>query len=307
MRILVTGGAGFIGSATVDTLLAAGHDVVVLDDLSTGDRANLDARVQLIVADIADGESLRAAFDGQRFDAVVHFAAKTKVVESMERPDLYRRVLVGGTKNVLRLARATGATSFVNISTGGAMYGETPRAATEGTPAAPASPYGQFKLLAEDLASMSASLRVVTLRLANVYGPRQRSDLEGGVISIFLDRWIAGAPVTVFGDGGAERDYIYVDDVAEAVGNALRATVSGIFNIGTGRAVSVNELIALLSAQLGAPAGVSYVPPRPGELRRAVLDAAKAERVGLLPRTTPLEDGLALTIDAVRAAQTVRV
>jgi UDP-glucose 4-epimerase len=301
MRVLVTGGAGFVGSHVVDALLRAGHQPLALDDLSTGSTSNLPAGVPLFMADIADGDAVERAIDGQRFDAVVHCAAKTKVVESVERPDLYRRVLVTGTKNVIRAANTAGAQAFVNISTGGAMYGETATRATEGTPPVPASPYGTFKLMAEDFVAMTPRMRAVTLRLANVYGPRQRGDLEGGVVSIFLDRWLRNSGLTVFGDGTAERDYVFVSDCANAVINALRLPVRGIFNIGTGIATSVNRLIEELSAILGPAPSLTYARARPGEVQRSVLDAGKAARAGLLPVTTALRAGLLTTIAAMPA------
>jgi UDP-glucose 4-epimerase len=301
MRVLVTGGAGFVGSHVVDALLQAGHQPIALDDLSTGSTSNLPAGVPLLMADIADRDAVERATGDQRFDAVVHCAAKTKVVDSVERPDLYRRVLVIGTKNVIRMANMAGAQAFVNISTGGAMYGETATRATEGTPPIPASPYGAFKLMAEDFVAMTPRMRAVTLRLANVYGPRQRGDLEGGVVSIFLDRWLRSSGLTVFGDGTAERDYVFVSDCANAVINALRLPVHGIFNIGTGVATSVNRLIEELSAILGPAPSLIYETARPGEVQRSVLDAGKAARAGLLPVTTALRAGLLRTIAATRA------
>jgi UDP-glucose 4-epimerase len=306
MRVLVTGGAGFVGSHVVERLVADGHDVIALDDLSTGSRDNLVANVPLLVADISDRDALAAACEGQRFDAVVHCAAKTKVVDSVANPELYRRVLVHGTKNVLALAKRSGAETFVNISTGGAMYGETPAKASEKTPPAPESPYGQFKLQAEDFVAMTPCVRTVTLRLANVYGPRQRSDLEGGVISIFVERWLRGEGVTVFGDGTAERDYVYVTDVADAVLSALRTSVTNVYNIGTGTVLSVNDLIASLGALLGAPREITYGPARAGELHRCCLDSTKAARDGLWSPTTPFEIGLARTVDAARASSPER-
>jgi UDP-glucose 4-epimerase len=209
LRVLVTGGAGFLGSHVVDALLARGDEVVVVDDLSTGDRANLDPRADLRVADVSDSAAFeRALAGGERIDAVVHCAAKTKVVESMEKEDLYERVIVEGTYNALELARH-GAKMFVNISTGGAIYGETPVCATEDDPIDPLSNYGRFKAKAERLVAASG-LRSVTLRLANIYGPRQRTDLEGGVIAIFVGCWKRGDPITLYGDGSYERDYVYV-------------------------------------------------------------------------------------------------
>jgi UDP-glucose 4-epimerase len=175
------------------------------------------------------------------------------------------------------------------------MYGETPTCASEGTPPRPVSPYGRFKLLAEDFVSMSAFMRTVTLRFANVYGPRQRADLEGGVVSIFLDRWLKGERITVFGDGSAERDYVYVTDCASAVVNALRLPAHGIFNIGTGVATSVNVLIGEMAELLGSRPSVDYAPARPGEVQRSCLNVTKAAEAGLLPSIITLREGLRLT------------
>jgi len=242
-RILVTGGAGFVGSTIADALRAGGDDVVVVDDLATGDSANVSAGIELVVADIADHDQLFAALAGRRFDAIVHCAAKTKVVESMSKPELYRRVIVQGTAQVLALATATGARRFVNFSSGGVAYGETPVCATEESPVAPISPYGVHKIAAEALVA-AARISSVTLRPANIYGPRQRTDLEGGVIAIFVGRWRSGQPLVVRGPGTAERDYVYVGDVADAVRAALERDVTGVYNIGTGVATSVNALVA---------------------------------------------------------------
>ena len=212
MRVLVTGGAGFLGSHVVDALLARGDDVMVVDDLSTGDRANVDRHADFAVADVADLSALQRGIGSRRIDAVVHCAAKTKVVESMTKKALYERVIVGGTRNVVQTSRRLGASIFVNISTGGAIYGETPACADETVPVDPQSNYGRFKATAEKLVE-SSDLRAVTLRLANIYGPRQRTDLEGGVIAIFIGCWKRGEPITLFGDGSYERDYVYIADV----------------------------------------------------------------------------------------------
>ncbi len=293
MRVLVTGGAGFIGSHIVDAFLARGDAVVVVDDLSTGSRDNLDARAELVVADIADAVALDIVRG--TLDAVAHFAAKTKVVESLEKLDLYRGVIVDGTANVLALAARRGASIFVNISSGGAGYGETPVCATEETPQTPAAPYGRFKVEAESLVAAAAP-RGVTLRLANVYGPRQRGDLEGGVVAIFQECWRARVPLTVYGDGTMERDYVHVRDVAEATLAAIDRPVAGAFNIGTGVATSVDALIAAMTEVLGPPPGVRHVAERSGEVRRSCLDASKAARARLWAPRTPLADGLRLTV-----------
>ena len=294
MRVLVTGGAGFIGSTIVDALRGRGDDVVVVDDISTGDRANLAPGIDLRVADVSDAKALHEALRGDRFDSVVHCASKTKVVESMEKPDLYRRVIIAGTRNLVILAEELRARMLVNISTGGAIYGETPACASEAVPVDPISNYGKFKAEAEQIVG-AAKVPNITLRLANVYGPRQRQDLEGGVIAIFIGQWRRGEKLVVFGDGTAQRDYIYVGDVADAVLASFAGTWNGIYNIGTGIATSVNDLIAALSEILGPPPGMTKAPERPGETQRSCVDASKAKREGLWQLRTSLLDGLRRT------------
>ena len=297
MRVLVTGGAGFIGSTIVDALRARGDDVVVVDDISTGDRANLAPGVALRVADVSNAKALREALRGETFDAVVHCASKTKVVESMEKPDLYRRVIVEGTRNVVRLGEELHARMLVNISTGGAIYGETPVCASEAVPVDPISNYGKFKAEAEQIVA-AAGIANITLRLANVYGPRQRQDLEGGVIAIFLGRWRRGEKLVVYGNGTAQRDYIYVGDVADAVLASFAGKWKGIYNIGSGVATSVNDLIAALTGILGPPPGVTKAPDRPGETQRSCVDASKAKSDGLWQLRTALIEGLRRTASA---------
>lgn len=298
MRVLVTGGAGFIGSHVVDALRARGDEVVVLDDLSTGDRANLDPAVRLIVADVSDREQVRDVLSGERFDAVVHAAAKTKVVESIQQPELYHRVIVNGTSNALDVAQQSGAKSFVNVNTGGALYGETPTCATEETPIEAPSPYGRYKAEAERLVSTTPGLRTVTFRLANIYGPRQRTDLEGGVIAIFAGCWKRGDPLTIYGDGTAERDYLYVSDAVTAILAGLDRDPTGWYNIGTGVATSVNELVAAMTALLGPPKAVIRAAAREGEIQRSCVDASKAAAEGLWRSAVPLADGLRRTVAA---------
>ena len=298
MRILVTGGAGFFGSHIVDALRARGDDVIVLDDLSTGDRANLDPAVPLVVADISDRERVRGMLAGELVDAVVHAAAKTKVVESISQPALYHRVIVDGTSNALDVAQMSGARSFVNISTGGALYGETPACATEESPVEAPSPYGRFKAEAERLVQSTPGIAAATLRFANIYGPRQRTDLEGGVVAIFAGCWKRGDPLTIYGDGTAERDYLYVGDAVTAILSALDRKATGSYNIGTGVATSVNELVGQLTGLLGPPAGVTRAAEREGEIQRSCLDSSKAARDGLWRSSVALADGLRRTVAA---------
>jgi UDP-glucose 4-epimerase len=294
LRVLVTGGAGFLGSHVVDALVARGDQVLVVDDLSTGDRSNLNASTDLRVADIAEGPALERALAGERVQAIVHCAAKTKVVESMEKEERYREVIVRGTDNVLDLARSIGATMFVNISTGGAIYGETPVCAAETMPTDPQSNYGRFKAQAERIVATSG-LPAVSLRLANIYGPRQRKDLEGGVVAIFIGCWKRGEPITIYGDGSYERDYVYVADVVQAVLAALSGKHTGTYNIGTGVPTSVNALVSAIGAILGPPPAVRKAPPRPAEVLRGCVDPEKAARDGLWRPTTSLAEGLRLT------------
>jgi UDP-glucose 4-epimerase len=185
----------------------------------------------------------------------------------------------------------------VNLSTGGAIYGETPRCADESRAVDPPSPYGRYKAEAEGLVAGSG-LRAVTLRLANVYGPRQRTDLEGGVIAIFIGAWQRHEPITIYGDGSAERDYVYVSDVCDAVVSALGGVYQGLYNVGTGDATSVNTLVELLTALLGPPASVVNAPAREVEIQRACVDNARAARDGLWRPRTSLAEGLRLTATA---------
>ncbi|HEV8669286.1 MAG TPA: NAD-dependent epimerase/dehydratase family protein [Candidatus Limnocylindria bacterium] len=294
MRVLVTGGAGFIGSTIVDALVARGDTVVAVDDLSTGSRANVATTVPLRVADVSDERRLRGALRGEPFDAIVHAASKTKVVESMEKPELYRRVIVDGTRNVARIADELGVRMLVNLSTGGAIYGETTDCAAEDTPVEPPSNYGKNKAEAEQIVAASR-VPSITLRLANVYGPRQRKDLEGGVVAIFLALWRSGEPLVVYGAGSAQRDYVFVADVVDAVLASVAGTWHGLYNIGTGVATSVNDLIAALSGILGRPQGITHTAARPAEIERSCVDASKAARDGLWQPRTTLVEGLRRT------------
>ena len=293
MRVLVTGGAGFLGSNVIDALVARGDLAIALDDLSTGDRANLAPDIPLRIADVSDQEALFKAVQGEGFDVVVHCAAKTKVVESMEKVEPYRRVIIEGTRNVVALAEDRHVQMLVNISTGGALYGETPTCAAEHAKTEPPSNYGKFKLAAEGIVA-GAEVPTITLRLANIYGPRQRTDLEGGVVAIFSGAWRRGDPLTVFGDGNDERDYVYVGDAVEAITTAFAGTWTGVFNIGTGVPTSVNALIKALTEVLGPAPSIRHAPERAGgvELDRSCLDASKAKRTGLWQPKTSLRDGL---------------
>ena len=294
MRAVVTGGAGFIGSHTVDALLARGDEVHVVDNLATGRRENLDAAAALHEQDIR--EPLDDLFAELRPEVVVHLAAQADVGTSVEQPRLDLEVNVLGTLNVLEAARPHGA-QLVFSSTGGAIYGECERPAREDDAREPVSPYGTSKLAAEEYLATWNRLHGashVALRFANVYGPRQLAKLEGGVVAIFSDRLRAGETVTIYGDGKQTRDYVYVGDVVAAVLAAI-GVAGGTYNVGTGKETSVVELFDAMSRVAGVDARAEHAPARPGEARRSVLDASRAEReLGWRPRFS-LEEGLRAT------------
>lgn len=291
MRVLVTGGAGFIGSHVVEALLAHGADVHVLDDLSKGQLTNLPDRVPLHVLDIASSP-LDGVFRDGSFDAVVHCAAQTNVMRSLAEPELDRRINVIGLERLLRASAAAATRRFVFISSGGAAYGETPVPASEDTPPHPDNPYGRHKVEGEAIVA-AAPMSTISLRLSNVYGARQRSDAEGGVISIFADRLAAGLPLEVYGDGLQERDFIQVSDVVEAILLALRVpAMTGVWNVGTGGATTVNEVASIMTAAFGGSAGIEHLPERQ-EVRRSCLDVGKLLRTGRWSPRIDLASGVA--------------
>jgi UDP-glucose 4-epimerase len=310
MRTLVTGGAGFIGSNLVDALLARGDEVVVVDDLSTGRRVNLEgalaAGAELAEIDIRDAAALTALATEKRPETVFHLAAQIDVRKSVEDPAFDAAINVGGTTNVLDAARAGGATRLVFVSTGGALYGEgadKQLPLDETAEIEPMSAYGQSKYAAEGYLGLYErlyGLSSVALRLGNVYGPRQDPLGEAGVIAIFCGLLDSGGRPTIFGDGTQTRDYIYVGDVVAAALAAAGSDVTGSINIGTGRETSVLELAEALGRLSGAENfEPEFAPARAGEVQRITLDAGRAEgKLGWRPGTS-LDQGLKLTLDAV--------
>jgi UDP-glucose 4-epimerase len=294
VRAAVTGGAGFIGSHVVDALLARGDEVHVVDSLATGRRENLDAAATLHERDVREG--LADLFAELEPELVVHLAAQADVGTSVERPLYDAEVNVLGTLQVLEAARPRGA-QVVFSSTGGAIYGECERPAREDDERRPLSPYGASKLAGEEYLGAWNRLhgsRHVVLRFGNVYGPRQLPKLEGGVVAIFMERLLAGERATIFGDGEQVRDFVYVGDVVEAV-LAAAGREGGVYNVGTGRGTSVNELFAACVRAAGVEADAEHAAPRPGDLRRSVLDVSRAEaELGWRARTA-LDDGLRAT------------
>jgi len=299
-RAVVTGGAGFIGSHVVDSLVRDGFEVLVVDDMSAGDATRLAPEAQLAKVDITDSAALTAAFDAFRPQAVFHLAAQASVTASVSDPGRDCIVNVLGTLNVVEAARQHGA-PLVFTSTGGAIYGEdVPLPTAEDQVALPLSPYGASKLAAESyVRSWSAAHGIpnAVMRLANIYGPRQTPHGEAGVVAIFSYRLWAGEPCTLFGHGTPTRDYVHVLDVVAA----LRAASgrAGIYNVGTGVETDVSTLYARLAEAAGSTAEPALADLRPGELRRSCLDASRARsELGWEPRIA-IADGLAGTYEAM--------
>jgi UDP-glucose 4-epimerase len=296
MRAIVTGGAGFIGSHVVDALVARGDHVVVLDDFSHGRRENVHGAARLVVADVRDGAAVGAAFADLRPELCFHLAAQADVRVSVERPDHDCEVNVLGTIRILEAARRHG-TQIVFASTGGAIYGECERPANEDSSRRPLSPYGASKLAGEEYLATYNRLygaEHVSLRLGNVYGPRQDPHGEAGVVAIFLGRLARGEAPQVYGDGRQTRDYVFVGDVVRAA-LAAAGRPAGVFNVGTGRETSVVELFDACLRVTGAELEPVFAPARLGELQRSVLDPELAERELGFRAGTALDAGLAAT------------
>jgi UDP-glucose 4-epimerase len=304
MRTLVTGGAGFIGSHVVDGLVASGHAVDIVDNLSTGRRELIHPSARLHVADLRSAR-LPAVFAAAAPDVVVHLAAQMDIRRSVADPVFDASVNVLGTLNVLECCRRAGVRRIVFASSGGAIYGDTERIPTpENHPERPASPYGVAKLAAERYIAAWEALTGATgvaLRYANVYGPRQNPRGEAGVVAIFSDRLLAAAPCVINGDGEQTRDYVYVEDVARATVLAVNAvSVRGALNIGTGLETSVNDLYRRLTAAAGVTAAPRHGPAKSGEQRRSAIDVGRARAILAWRPTTSLDEGLARTFEYFR-------
>jgi UDP-glucose 4-epimerase len=310
MKAVVTGGAGFIGSNVVDALLERGDDVVIVDDLSTGKRENIEqalaAGARLVEADIRDGQAMIELLGEVRPEVVFHLAAQIDVRKSVADTAFDAMINVVGTINVLEAAKRAGTRRVVNSSTGGAIYGEGKIIpAPEDHPAEPEAPYGQSKFAAEgylELYRRLHGLSTVSLRYGNVYGPRQDPLGEAGVIGIFCGRLIAGETPTVFGDGLQTRDYVYVGDVVAANLAAAESDASGAFNIGTARESSVLDIVEALAQIGGREFAAELAPERPGEVRHIAIDYTRArEELGWEPKID-LREGLERTLASVSSA-----
>ena len=308
MKALVTGGAGFIGSNLVDALLQRGDEVVVVDDLSTGKRENLEGALAngatLEEIDIRDAEAVSEVVGRTRPDAIFHLAAQIDVRKSVADPAADARINVEGSVNVLSAAQAHGVRRVVNTSTGGAIYGEGKQLpAPEDHPSAPEAPYGLSKWCAEqycEIFNRLHGLSTVSLRYGNVYGPRQDPLGEAGVIAIFCGKLLEGATATIFGDGEQTRDYVYVGDVVDANLRAAESDTTGPINIGLGQEKSVLDIVEVLKKH--APDGfeVEHAPERPGEVQHIALDPSRAREELGWEAQVELDEGLKRTLDSLR-------
>jgi len=303
MNILVTGGAGFIASHVADAYLAQGHRVVVVDNLSTGKRENLNPAAIFVEMDITD-PSVGEVMTRHGIQVVNHHAAQVSVPLSSQNPLGDLEANGKGTLNLLTAAAAAGVGRFIFVSSGGAVYGEQESLPiAEDTLPRPLSPYAAHKLLGESYLPFFQAehgMECVTLRYANVYGPRQSPHAEAGVVAIFCQRLLAGEPVSVYRyedmPQGMIRDYVYVGDLVRANVAVLEQGGGGVFNLGTGMATTTAELLNAVAQAMGVSPEVSYGPPRPGDLRRSLLDISRAEReLGWRP-DVDLAKGAELTV-----------
>jgi UDP-glucose 4-epimerase len=294
MRVLVTGGAGFIGSHIVDRLVERGDSVLVVDDLSTGRRANLPPQASLVEMGVGDAELSNLMLDF-RPDVVSHCAAQSSVAVSMSQPLQDAETNIIGGINVCRAAIDAGCDDLVYLNTGGVLYGDPDYLpCDEDHPARPVSGYALSKWTLEQYIKLLApdTMRVKVLRLGNVYGPRQLPDGEAGVVAIFGGQMLRGEEVTIHGDGEQTKDYVYVGDVVEAHQLAVEARERLTVNIGTGEPTSVNTIFALLAEETGYTRPPVHGSPRPGDIRHIYLDTTRAQRtLGWAPRQ-PMREGL---------------
>ncbi len=303
MRILVTGGAGFIGSHLVDRLVREGHTVSVVDNLVTGKKRNLNREAKFYKTDIRSS-TISKIFERERPEVVAHYAAQMDVRHSVADPIFDANVNIVGLLNIVQNAVKFGVRRVLFASSGGAVYGEQEVfPAPENHPTRPLSPYGITKITGEYYLyfyKQVSGLDYAAFRYGNVYGPRQDPHGEAGVIAIFSEKLLRGEQPVIYGTGKQTRDYVYVDDVVEANLLALDRPTTDAFNVGTGRETSVNELFRLLVRLTGSKAKETHGPERPGEQFRSVVDASKIGRVlGWAPKV-PLEEGLRRTVEYFR-------
>jgi UDP-glucose 4-epimerase len=305
VRILVTGGAGFIGSHVVDAYVAAGHEVAVLDNFSTGNEANLNPAAEAHRVDLRDQPAVERLVASFQPEIVNHHAAQSEVPKSVADPSFDAEVNIVGGLNLLKACTEHAVKKVIFISTGGALYGEPDVVpADEDHPVRPLSPYGTSKFCFEQYLGTfkrTFGLEYTVLRYANIYGARQDFYAEEGrVVAIFASRMLAGKPVTIDGDGGQSRDMLHVGDAATANLAALERGSGGIFHVSTGTPVTINDLYRKLATLTGYKPAPNHGPRRKGDVYRIALDNTRARRdLGWEPRID-LEEGLSLTVDYFR-------
>lgn len=302
-KILVTGGAGFIGSHITDALISAGHSVHVVDDLSGGSRANINSAATFHEMDIRS-DDIAGVIDQERFEVLVHHAAQMDVRRSVADPRFDSDVNIGGLLNLMEAGRSAGLQKVLFASTGGAIYGEPDYAPQdESHRLQPLSPYGIAKLCSEKYLEYyrhTYGIEYVALRYGNVYGPRQNPHGEAGVVAIFSERMLSGDSVFINGTGDQTRDYVYVQDVVQANLLALEHSGSDVFNVGTSVETSVNELFSMIREVIDSSISENHREGQPGEQRRSVLSYAKASDVLGWNPSIDVVSGLRNTVDWFR-------
>ena len=299
MKILVTGGAGFIGSHVVDRYVDLGHEVAVIDNLSTGFEKNLNAKAKFFKADIRELEKIYEIVGDFKPDVINHHAALAEVTKSIENPSDTLAVNVMGTANVLLAGGKASIKHFIFSSTGGAIYGDPVHLpADESCKPAPLSPYGLSKLLGENIIEFYARIYGLTytiFRYSNVYGPRQNPGGEAGVVAIFTNLIKSGTRPTIFGDGSKTRDYVYVGDVVSANELALDTTENNLLNLGWGKEISDKEIFDAIASALNFSEDSIYAPFREGEVSKISLDSTKARKIlGWVPKVN-ITEGINIT------------
>ncbi len=303
MKIAVTGGAGFIGSHIVDEYIKLGHEIVVIDNLSTGKKENINPVAQFVEMDIND-KSLINLFKEEKFDLINHHAAQVDVRTSVRDPFYDANTNVLGSLNVYEACRIAGIKKIIFASSGGTVYGEqTSHPAPEDHPLNPCSPYGITKLINEKYLFYYKELHgieYVALRYGNVYGPRQNPHGEAGVVAIFLERMFTGKQPVINGDGKNTRDYIYVSDIVRTNVHALETKANGVYNVGTAAEIDVNTVFRILKEQIGSDCPEEHGPSKTGEQRRSVISYKRLhEEFGWEPEFE-FEKGLIPTVDFFR-------
>jgi UDP-glucose 4-epimerase len=304
MNILITGGAGFIGSHVADAYLALGHRVVIVDDLSSGSLTNVPKEASFVNMSLLDYPALLTLFEREQFQLVSHHAAQTSVPRSAMNPAYDAQVNVVGLIHMLEASKQAGVQKFINISSGGAVYGESDHLPlTESDPCLPLSPYGIAKAAGEDYLRFYHQvhgLDYCSLRYSNVFGPRQMPHGEASVVPTFIIRMMSGQPPIICGDGMNVRDYTYVDDIVRANVAVLTRGSAQCYNIGTGKPTTVIDVFEAIAAELGYTGQPQFAPDRPGDLRASCISSAKAERELGWTATVDLATGVRRTADHFR-------